>query len=82
MMLDLAREYPEYRESAAAVRIVDTTANEYYGAGYQDVQNRVPKIDNTRAELHWKPRVPMHEALRRIFDAYRTHVAEAKHLTQ
>jgi nucleoside-diphosphate-sugar epimerase len=82
MMLELATRYPEYRDLAAQVRIVETTADQYYGKGYQDVQNRVPKIDNTRAELHWKPRVPMNEALRRIFDAYRTHVSEARHLTQ
>jgi len=82
MMLDLAREYPEYRESAAAVQIVDTTASEYYGAGYQDVQNRVPKIDNTRADLHWSPTVGMPDALRRIFDAYRGHVADARALVE
>ena len=40
------------------------------------------KIENTRRELSWKPRVAMKEALRRIYDAYRTHVAEAKHLVK
>ena len=82
MMLDLAREYPEYRENAAAVRLVDTTAADYYGDGYQDVQNRVPKIDNTRRDLDWAPRVPMDEALRRIFDAYRGHVGDARALVE
>ena len=47
MMLDLALTYPEYRDLAGEVRIVETTADQYYGKGYQDVQNRVPKIDNT-----------------------------------
>jgi nucleoside-diphosphate-sugar epimerase len=82
MMLALAREYPEYRESAAAVRIVETTAADYYGGGYQDVQNRVPKIDNTRADLDWTPTVAMDDALRRIFDAYRGHVADARALVE
>jgi nucleoside-diphosphate-sugar epimerase len=82
MMLDLARQYPEYRESAAAVRIVETTAADYYGSGYQDVQNRVPKIDNTCADLDWAPTVGMDDALRRIFDAYRGHVAEARALVE
>ena len=81
-MVKLALEYPEYRSAAKKVRIVKTSADKYYGRGYQDMQNRVPKIENTRRELNWRPRVPMKEALRRIFDAYRTHVAEAKHLTQ
>src|SRR5712691_3152166 len=71
MMLDLALTYPEYRESAAKVKLVETTADAYYGEGYQDVQNRVPKIDNTCADLDWQPIVTMDESLRHIFDAYR-----------
>ena len=80
MMLELAAKYPEYRDSAATVRLVDTTANEYYGSGYQDVQNRVPRIANTCRDLDWKPQVRMDEALVRIFDAYRGRVAEARDL--
>jgi nucleoside-diphosphate-sugar epimerase len=80
MMLELAAEYPEYRENAARVELVETTSSAYYGAGYQDVQNRVPKIDNTMRDLGWKPQVNMEDALRGIFDAYRTHVAEAREL--
>lgn len=80
MMLDLAATYPEYRDTAARVTLVDTTANDYYGRGYQDVQNRVPKIDSTMAELGWAPQVGMDEALRRIFDAYRGDVAVARAL--
>jgi nucleoside-diphosphate-sugar epimerase len=80
MMVDLALEYPEYRDSARKVRIRNVTAVAYYGRGYQDVQDRVPNITNTARELAWKPRVRMKEALARIFDAYRTHVAEARRL--
>jgi nucleoside-diphosphate-sugar epimerase len=81
-MVDLALEYPEYRAAARKVRIVRTTAERYYGRGYQDVQNRVPKIDNTMRDLRWRPTVAMREALRRIYDAYRTDVAEARHLVK
>jgi nucleoside-diphosphate-sugar epimerase len=82
MMLRLAHDYPEYRESAAQVELVETTADAYYGRGYQDVQNRVPKITNTCADLHWKPAVPMDQALRHIFDAYRAHVGDARALVE
>jgi nucleoside-diphosphate-sugar epimerase len=82
MMLTMANEYPEYRDSAAKVRIVETTSGDYYGKGYQDVQNRVPKIDNTKADLEWVPQVKMDDALRRIFEAYRGHVAEARSLVE
>jgi len=81
MMLELAAEYPEYREQATRVRVEETTADAYYGKGYQDVQNRVPKIDNTMADLDWAPRIGMHEALRRIFDHYRTQLVAARGLS-
>jgi len=80
MMLDLALTYPEYRDSARQVRLLETTADAYYGKGYQDVQNRVPKITNTSEDLDWKPVVPMDVALKHIFDAYRGQVAEARRL--
>ena len=80
MMLELALTYPEYRETAARVRIVETTSAEYYGSGYQDVQNRVPKIVNTCEDLGWRPVVAMDDALARIFEAYRGQVAQARML--
>lgn len=82
MMLAIARRIPEYRDNAAKVTLVETTAGAYYGAGYQDVQNRVPKIDNTMRDLGWAPQVTMEDALARIFDAYRAHVAEARNLVE
>jgi len=80
MMLDLAAEYPEYAGTAKLVQLVDTSSGAYYGVGYQDVQNRVPKIENTCAELGWSPKVSMADALRNIFDAYRGQVVQAKSL--
>jgi nucleoside-diphosphate-sugar epimerase len=80
MMLALARAYPEYRKNAAKVKLVNTSASKYYGKGYQDVQNRVPKIDNTMKDLGWKPKVDMKTALKRIFDAYRGQLEDARSL--
>jgi nucleoside-diphosphate-sugar epimerase len=80
MMLDLAKTYPEYRDSAARVKIVETTSAEYYGKGYQDVQNRVPKIDNTMKDFDWKPQVKMQDALKAVFDAYRAEMEQARTL--
>jgi nucleoside-diphosphate-sugar epimerase len=80
MMLALAREYPEYRESAAKVQLIETSSDDYYGRGYQDVQNRVPHIGNTMRELSWSPSVPMAVALRGIFDSYRGEIEAARGL--
>jgi len=80
MMLELAKTYPEYRERAALVTLDDVSAGDYYGAGYQDVRNRVPKIDDTMRELDWAPRIDMADCLRRIFDAYRGQLESARAL--
>jgi len=80
MMLDVAREYPEYRDNASKVRLEQVRSEEYYGQGYQDVQNRVPAIANTREELGWTPQVDMATALRRIFEAYRGQLDAARAL--
>jgi nucleoside-diphosphate-sugar epimerase len=80
LMLDLAKQYPEYAVSAAKVKTLETTSGEYYGKGYQDTQHRVPKITNTMAELDWAPKVAFEDALRSIFEAYRNDVAEVRKL--
>ena len=80
MMLKLANSIPEYR-SARKVKLVATTSERYYGKGYQDVRNRVPDISATRRDLGWRPKVAMNEALRLIFEAYRSQIPEARRLT-
>jgi nucleoside-diphosphate-sugar epimerase len=80
MMLELAAQYPEYAAGAAKVQILETSSGAYYGKGYQDVQNRVPKIENTMQDLGWAPTTTMADALRGIFDAYRGQVAAAQAL--
>ena len=80
MMLVLAKRYPEYEINAAKVTLMETSSGEYYGKGYQDVQNRVPRITNTRADLNWAPKVDMQTALKNIFEAYRGQVGEAGNL--
>ncbi|MGZ4981881.1 MAG: bifunctional UDP-4-keto-pentose/UDP-xylose synthase [Methylobacter sp.] len=80
LMLKIAKEHPEYKELAAKVELIDTSANDYYGAGYQDVKTRVPWINNTMDDLGWKPEVSVEDALRKIFDAYSHEVAAAREL--
>ncbi|QLG87290.1 bifunctional UDP-4-keto-pentose/UDP-xylose synthase [Chitinibacter bivalviorum] len=80
MMLSLAKQYPEYAEGVAKVNVVETTSGEYYGKGYQDVQNRVPKIDNTMTDLDWAPSTSMEDALKGIFEFYRDQAAAVRDL--
>ncbi|MEO5691531.1 MAG: bifunctional UDP-4-keto-pentose/UDP-xylose synthase [Usitatibacter sp.] len=80
MMLELARSYPEYRDNAAKVKLLEVTSGDYYGKGYQDVQNRVPAIANTMKDLGWAPKVTMKTALANIFDAYKGQLDDARAL--
>ena len=82
MMVKLAPQYPEYRAMAKRVKLMHATAKAYYGKGYQDVQHRVPGIANTTRDLRWRPKIGMPDALKRVFDAYRSHVAEARRLVR
>jgi len=81
-LLELARGIPEYRDAAQRVQLVETSSGAYYGAGYQDVQNRSPNIDGTRDDLGWAPAVGLRDALQRILESYRQHVADARHLVE
>jgi nucleoside-diphosphate-sugar epimerase len=82
MLLELAAGFPEYRDAALRVKLVETTSGAYYGAGYQDVQNRSPNIDGTRADLGWAPSVGLRDALIRILESYRLRIAEARRLVE
>ncbi len=80
MMIELALTYPEFHDFARRVRTLEVSSENYYGSGYQDMQHRVPAIENTRAELGWEPKVDMKDALRLIFDSYRNRIGEAETL--
>ncbi len=69
-MLEIAAGRPAFRAGAAAVELLETSSLDYYGAGYQDIDHRVPMIDNTMADLGWAPQRTVQQALERLFDHY------------
>ena len=79
-MLSIAREIPEYRVNAAKVQLIDESAQNYYGSGYQDIKTRVPFIDNTRTELGWEPEMTLRQSLEQVFEHYRGEIATASAL--
>ncbi len=80
LMLEIAQEFPEYQPGAGKVVLEEVSSGQYYGEGYQDIQTRVPYIGNTEEDLGWEPKVEVRDALRKIFEAYRHEVAEARAL--
>ena len=73
-MLEIAKEFPEYKEKASLVKIVDISSEVYYGEGYQDVAYRVPAIKNTREELNWEPKIDIHTSIYRVFEECRNRI--------
>ena len=70
-LLELALQYPEFEAKARETRIVDVSARDYYGEGFQDIKSRVPFIENTCQDLDWSPQVDLPSALHKILDTYR-----------
>ena len=78
MMLKLALEYPEYRKSARRKSGSSRRRPPSTTARATRTCRTACRRSTTRARPGWKPRVDMEDALRRIFDAYRSQVAEAR----
>jgi nucleoside-diphosphate-sugar epimerase len=70
LVLSAMKEFPRFRKAAESARIIEVTAGEYYGVGYQDVQARVPKIEKAKRLLGWTPKISMKESLRRTLHYY------------
>ncbi|MDP3372108.1 MAG: bifunctional UDP-4-keto-pentose/UDP-xylose synthase [Candidatus Paracaedibacteraceae bacterium] len=68
LILDLVKTYPAYKEIADRVTIEDVTSGDHYGRYYQDIQRRVPSIDNIKNVLGWSPTVTVKEALRKTLN--------------
>ena len=69
-ILQLAKKYPRYQDQLAKIKIVNTQADDYYGSGYQDVQNRVPAIKLAQKFLNWQPTTTLKTALAKTLDHY------------
>jgi nucleoside-diphosphate-sugar epimerase len=70
MLISLVRTYPDYAAAADAVRIVPVRSSEYYGAGYQDMNARLPSIRSAEFYLGWKPVTDLSTALKKTLDFY------------
>ena len=61
---------PSFREAAEKATVTVTPAEEYYGNGYDDMQNRVPSIEAIGRALGWTPLVPLREAVEKTIRSY------------
>lgn len=70
MLREIYGRHPLFRNRRDAPPILDVTATDYYGAGYQDIATRKPSIARARERLGWEPRVGLRQALERTFNAF------------
>lgn len=68
MIIELVGEYPEYADLAQKVVLEEVSSKDYYGAAYQDVVHRVPKIEEARRQLGWEPVTDLRTALKLTLD--------------
>jgi nucleoside-diphosphate-sugar epimerase len=67
------KEYPDYREHARQAKVVVVSSGKYFGKYYQDIQKRVPSIENARKQLGWRPKVDLKTAIKRTLDYHLAH---------
>lgn len=70
MLLELFREHPEYQGDQVDSEIVETSAADYYGRGYQDILTRKPSIEKARHLLGWQPKTDLKSSLKYTLDAF------------
>lgn len=69
-LVDIVKTYPKYHDVEKRAKIIVTESGKYYGAGYQDVNNRVPSVKNAEKYLDWKPTTDLDKLLRLTVDYY------------
>jgi len=70
ILISKMKEHPTYAEKATQAKIINSASQNYYGSGYQDVNTRVPSIENARKYLSWEPEVDIQTALNLTLDYY------------
>ncbi len=69
-LIQFMQTYPAYAENAQKTKLIDVSAEKYYGDGYQDVTLRVPSIQRAQKLLGWKPVTDFKTGLKKTLDFY------------
>jgi nucleoside-diphosphate-sugar epimerase len=69
-MVSVLASFPRTKEVASRAKIVEQSADDYYGREYQDIVRRVPSISRARKLLGWEPKIAFEEAIRRTIAHY------------
>ncbi|MCZ8310851.1 MAG: bifunctional UDP-4-keto-pentose/UDP-xylose synthase [Magnetospirillum sp.] len=69
-LLDVIQQYDGYADVKSRIKLVDVDPDGYYGKGYEDIQVRVPSIENAAKYLGWTPTTDLRTALKLTLDYY------------
>ena len=69
-LIELSKRHPACKRLADSVKVIEVTADNYYGKGYQDISSRKPSIRKAQTLLKWSPKVSLEEALKETFDFF------------
>ena len=78
LLRDLFRQHPDHKNDGAYSEIVETSADSYYGKGYQDILTRKPSIEKARSLLGWEPKTDLATSLRITLDAFLEEARESQ----
>lgn len=70
LLITQIKAFPKYQSSVEKIQLIDVSAENYYGKGYQDVSLRVPSISRAEKELGWQPKVDLAAGLRKTLEFY------------
>ena len=78
LMQRLVAKLPGYGNIAQESAITPISGDKYYGAGYQDIDRRVPSIAHAKQLLGWQPATTLEEGLRKTVLYYAQQLNAAK----
>jgi nucleoside-diphosphate-sugar epimerase len=69
-MVMILSEFKGYEGAKKRAKIVEQSAEQYYGDQYQDITRRVPSVRRAKELLGWTPKIGFDDALRRTIGHY------------
>ncbi len=70
LLRELFQKHPNHRQDRNYSEIIEVSAEDYYGRGYQDILTRKPSIDRARRLLGWEPHTDLRTSLKYTLDAF------------
>jgi nucleoside-diphosphate-sugar epimerase len=70
LLRELFQTHPDHQRDEKYSEIIETSAEDYYGKGYQDILTRKPSIDKARHFLGWEPQTDLKTSLKYTLDAF------------